>query len=288
MSGIAPQTATGFRLGVLGAGRLGEAIARTWLVRTGQAPLVWSRSGSHSGVDSRAADATWVGDWTRLLEARSIVIAVPGKALLQLVEGNEVGSPAAGEAVSAGVSEAAGQFTGNVFCAAASLSQTSLQRAFPRATVFCVSPFLIDGVNSIPMLVLRPPECPAEKWIEAKAELEMFGEVDVVNGEDNFAQLALLGASWPSVVIAGVQAAAAAGLQNIADENSSRVGHRIFFRAMRSLLATRAGTTEQQTTNGIAAPGGITERGLQSLGDVKSLFESVFKQMQARAAELRA
>ena len=269
-------------MGVLGAGRLGEAIARTWRVRTGEAPLVWNRSGSRSrsGDNARVAEAAWVGDWTRLLEARSIVIAVPGKALLQLAATREQGS----ERHSDGASEAA-TFTGNVFCAAASLSQTSLERVFPRATVFCISPFLIDGVNSIPMLVLRPSACAADKWTEAKAELEMFGQVDVVEDEEIFSQLALLGASWPSVVLAGVQAAAAAGLQGIKDESAARIGNRIFYRAMESLLDARAADS---STGDIATPGGITERGLQSLGDVTRLFEPVFKQMQARAAELRA
>ena len=292
MTSVAQQTATGFRMGVLGAGRLGEAIARTWRVRTGGAPLVWNRSGSrsrlHSGDNARVSEATWVGDWTRLLEARSIVIAVPGEAVLQLAatteQGSEAGSERRSERHSDGASEAA-KFTGNVFCAAASLSQTSLERVFPRATVFCISPFLIDGVNSIPMLVLRPPACAADKWTEAKAELEMFGEVEVVEDEALFSQIALLGASWPSVVLAAVQAAAVAGLQGIEDQSAARIGNRIFYRAMESLLAARTGDS---STGDIATPGGITERGLQSLGDVTRLFESVFNQMQARAAELRA
>lgn len=267
MASIAPQTATGFRLGVLGAGRLGEAVARTWFARTGKTPLVWSRN--HSST--RIAEAAWVGDWTSLLEAHSFLIAIPGKALLQLAANNE----------------AAGQFTGNVFCAAASLSPSSLQRVFPRATVFCVSPFLIDGVNSIPMLVLRPDNCAAEKWSAAKAELELFGEVDVVDDEEIFSQLSLLGASWPGVVLACVQAAAAAGLQGIEDVNANRIGNRLFFRAMQSLIASRA-RGEQDGADEIATPGGITERGLQSLGEVTSLFETVFQRMRARAAELRA
>ena len=33
------------RLGILGAGRLAEGIAQTWLARTGQAPVIWSRGG---------------------------------------------------------------------------------------------------------------------------------------------------------------------------------------------------------------------------------------------------
>jgi pyrroline-5-carboxylate reductase len=268
---MATQTATKFRLGVIGAGRLGEAIARTWIKRTGQAPLIWSRNGLRPGETNalRVEEGAWVTHWTSAFEAESLLIAIPGKAFLQLVEDNEQ----------------ARRFTGNIFSASASLSCASLRRVFPRATVFCVSPFLIDGVNSIPMLVLRPADLPTAKWTEAKAELELFGEVDVIEDEEVFAQLALLGASWPSVVLAGVQAAASAGLKGIEDENASRIGRHIFFRAVQSLLASRV---NGEAAAEIATPGGITERGLHSLGEVTNLFESVFKQMQARANELRA
>jgi hypothetical protein len=65
-----------------------------------------------------------------VLEARTIVIAIPGNPLLDLAEG----------------SEQAKQFTGNVFSAAASLSRGSLQRVFPRATIVCIAPFLINDI----------------------------------------------------------------------------------------------------------------------------------------------
>lgn len=274
MPKIATQTATRFRLGVLGAGRLGEAIARTWIRRTGEAPLIWSRNGSRSEKKDavRVAEGAWVGDWTNAFETESLVIAIPGKALMQLAENNEQ----------------AAQFNGNIFSASASLSRASLERAFPRATVFCISPFLIDGVNSIPMLVLRPAHLSLAKWMEAKGELELFGEIDVVEDEDLFSQLGLLGASWPHVVLAAVQAAANAGLQGVEDEAARRLGKRIFFRAIQSLLTTRNASLDREPADEIATPGGITERGLRSLTDVNSLFDSVFNQMQARAGELRA
>ncbi len=250
------------RFGILGAGRLAEGIANTWLARSGQAPVIWSRS----GPAERIAKATWVNRWTGTLEAESAAIAIPGAALLDLATGNEQ----------------AKQFKGNIFSAAASLSRASLREVFPRATIVCIAPFLIDGVNSIPMLALRPDT----EWTKAKAELETFGPCDVVEDEAAFAQLSLLGASFPAVVLSAVHAAANAGVQRLpADAN--RLGRRIFFRALHSLLTTCARDSEHEP-NEIATPGGITERGLKSLGDVTSLFESVFNQMQARAEELRA
>ncbi len=284
VANIGTQAAAQSRLGLLGAGRLGDALAKTWLARNGRAPLVWSRSGSRPGNNgvTRIAAGTWVAEWTRILEADSLVIAIPGRALLDLAEG----------------SEPARQFTGNVFNAAFSLSRESLQRIFPRATIVCISPFLIDGVNSIPMLVLRPSDLPGSRWIKAKAELDKFGDFDVVEDEETFARLSLLGASWPAVVMAAVQAAAGAGVQPLKDETAAGIGRRIFFRAMQSLLTealltqalltTQAGNLEHESADDIATPGGITERGLKSLGEVTPLFESVFKQMQARAEELQA
>ena len=178
--------------------------------------------------------------------------------------------------------EQARQFKGNVFSAAASLSRASLGHVFPEATVVCIAPFLIDGVNSIPMLALRPDS----DWTKAKAELDAFGPCDVVEDEAAFAQLSLLGASFPAVVLAAVNAAANAGVQRL-PADASRLGRRIFFRALHSLLAACA-RDSQHEPNDIATPGGITERGFKSLGDVTGRFESVFKQMQARAEELRA
>ncbi|MCA1575876.1 MAG: hypothetical protein LC794_00775 [Acidobacteria bacterium] len=258
------------RLGVLGAGRLGSAIAKTWHARARQSPLIWSRSGYCAHAQGRVAEGQWVTDWTKLLKAESIVIAIPGHALLKL----------------AGDNEQARQFTGNVFSAAASLASSSLQQLFPRATILCVAPFLIHGVKSIPMLALRPASLPLSRWLQAKAELECFGDIDVVEDEQVFSQIALLGASWPVVVVSAVQAAASAGLQRLEDQSASQVGRRIFLRAIQSLLANGAGS--QELAGEVATPGGITERGLKSLGDVTTLFEHVFQQMQARAEELRA
>lgn len=250
------------RLGVIGGGRLAEGIAKTWLARTGEAPLIWSRRGP---CGNRIPEATWLTKWTGTLEAESVAIAIPGRALLDLAVGNEQ----------------ARRFSGNVFSGAASLSRGSLKQAFPEATIVCIAPFLIDGVNSIPMVALKPADVSEPEWTKAKAELDAFGDCDVVENEEVFAQLSLLGASWPAVVLAAVQAAAGAGVQRLQDETAIQIGRRIFFRAIRSLV-------NGETSGEIATPGGITERGLKSLGEVTQLFASVFQQMQARAEELKA
>lgn len=258
------------RLGLVGAGRLAQAIARTWCARTGEGLLVWSRSGPRLDNDRevRIAEGTWVAEWTKVLAACSIVIAIPGKALLDLADGNE----------------AAKQFTGNVFSAAASLSRESLQKAFPQATIICIAPFLINDANSIPMLVLRPSDLPVAQWEKAKAELEKFGDIDVVEDENIFADMSLLGAPWAAVVMAALEAAARAGVQRLQDDAAIGMGRRIFFRGLQSLLTNHA----KDSSGEIVTPGGITERGLKSLGDLTSPFESVFNQMRARADELRA
>jgi len=259
-----------FRLGLLGAGRLGQAIATTWTARTGEGLLVWSRSGPHSTTtETRVGEGNWVPEWTGVLAARTIVIAIPGKPLLDL----------------AADSEHAKQFTGNVFSAAASLSRASLQRVFPHATIVCISPFLIDDINSIPMLALRPSDLRISQWETAKAELENFGDLDVVENEEIFADMSLLGASWAAVVMAALEAAARAGVQLLQDDAAIGMGRRLFFRGLQALLTNHA---EQGSSGEIVTPGGITERGLKSLGDLTSPFASVFNQMRARADELRA
>jgi len=257
-------------LGLLGAGRLAQAIARTWQVRTGEGLLVWSRSGPRlNGTETRVAEGTWVAEWASILAARSIVIAIPGRAFLDLAKD----------------SDEAKRFTGNVFSAAASLSHASLQQAFPQATIVCIAPFLINEVSSIPMLILRPSNLPVSQWVQVKAELKSFGDLDVVEDEQIFADMSLLGAPWAAVIMAALEAAARAGVQRLHDEAAVGMGRRIFFRGLQSLLTNHG---EQNGSGEIVTPGGITERGLKSLGDLTSPFETVFNQMRARADELRA
>ena len=131
------------------------------------------------------------------------------------------------------------------------------------------------------MVALRPANLSESEWTKAKAALDDFGDCDVVEDETAFGQLYLLGAAWPAVVLAAVKAAADAGVQGLENEPAIQLGRRIFFRGIHSLL-------NAETSSEIATPGGITERGLKSLGEVTHLFSSVFQQMQARAEELRA
>jgi pyrroline-5-carboxylate reductase len=274
--GIQNQQAGELRLGLLGAGRLGEAIAKRWLAHTGEAPLVWSRRGQRpaNNAEARICDGTWVAEWTEALKARSLVVAIPGRALLDLAED----------------SEPAKKFAGNIFSAAASLSRESLRQVFPMATIVCIAPFLIYAANSIPMLVFRPPELPDLQWEKAKSELLNFGDFDVVQDEDLFAHLSLLGAPWPVVVLAAIQAAAGVAVKRLHDEAAIGIGRRVFFRAMQSLLSTRTidGLEQESSADIVATPGGITERGLKNVDQLASLLESVFEQMQTRANELRA
>ena len=256
----------GFRFGLLGAGRLGEAIAKVWFHRTGEVPLVWSRSGSSLNGVSRIPDGVWVDDWTKVLEARSIIIALPGRALLELAES----------------SEHARTFAGIVFSAAASLSLASLRRVFPKATVVCIAPFLIDGTNSIPTLVLRSSHLQDSEFAAALAELRSLGDIDVVDDEELFAQVSLLGAAWPVIVIAAIQAACDIGTNGLNDATALGIGRQIFFRAVRMLLSN----SHHDSGSHVATPGGITERGLNHLGELSRLFESAFAGMQTRAKEL--
>ena len=177
-------------------------------------------------------------------------------------------------------SKQARSFNGIVFSAAASLSQESLQRVFPMATVVCIAPFLIDGTNSIPTLVLRPSHL--REWETAKAELRSLGDIDVVENEELFGQLSLLGAPWPVIVLAAIQEACGIGIKGLQDENAIGIGRHVFFRAMRTLLSTSTSSSSSH----VATPGGITERGLDHIGELSSKFECAFAGMQTRAEEL--
>lgn len=264
-------------LGVLGAGRLGDAMTKVWGARTGEAPLVWSRSGRRTAgeADGRGGGGIWVDDWVDVLGARSLLAAIPGRALLDLAEG----------------CERAAAFEGTVISAAASLTLESLQRAFPSATVIRIAPFLIDGANSIPVLALRPHGLPDSAWETATAVLARFGEVDVVRDENLFEHVSLHGASWPLVVLKAVEAAAAVGLDRLQDEEAVGMGRRLFFRAIQAMLTAGPGDAPagaEAPGGDVATPGGITEQGLKNIGQFTASLEYAFAKMRARADELRA
>jgi pyrroline-5-carboxylate reductase len=265
-----PQ-ATAFRLGMWGAGRLGEAMSKVWRARAGEAPLVWSRGGRRPADNNveRVAGGAWVAGWADALAARSVVVALPGSALLDLAEG----------------SEQAKRYEGSILSAAASLSPESLRRVFPRATLICIAPFLIEA-DSIPMLALRPAGLSESEWQEAARELYRFGDVEVVEDGELFARLSLLGASWPVVVRAAIQAAAGVGVRGLEGE-AAGLGRRLFFRALRALLSEES-VEGSEGGDSVATPGGITERGLENVEGIAVLFESAYGRMRARADELRA
>lgn len=256
------------RLSLLGAGRLGDALAKVWRARTGEPPLVWSRGGPHPAL--RAADGVWVADWTEALQAQAVFVAIPGRALLDLAEGNEQ----------------ARAFEGEVISAAPALSHKSLQSVFPKATVIRVAPFLIDGANSIPTLALRPPDLPDPVWERIEERLRQLGDVDVVHDDRSFDQLYLVGAAWPVVLLATVQGAAEVCVRGLQDEYAVELGRSLFFRAVRLMLSAEPATEASGDT--VATPGGITERGLRRVGELTVLLDSVFDAMRARTNELRA
>jgi len=136
---------------------------------------------------------------------------------------------------------------------------------------------------------LRPSHLSDSQWTSAKAQLELFGDIDVVHDEELFAQLSLLGASWPVVILAAIQAACRTGIYGLQDERAIGIGRRIFFRAMQTLLSSSANERSEKEAprNHVATPGGITERGLDHVGELANLFESAFEGMQVRARELR-
>jgi pyrroline-5-carboxylate reductase len=129
--------------------------------------------------------------------------------------------------------------------------------------------------------VLRSSQLRDSQWQRALAELRTLGDIDVIDDEELFAQVSLLGAPWPVIVVAAIQAACGIGTKGIDDERALGIGRHLFFRAMRTLLSNSTDNSSH-----VATPGGITERGLNHIDELSSLFESAFTGMQTRAKEL--
>ena len=93
--------------------------------------------------------------------------------------------------------------------------------------------------------------------------------------------MSLLGAPWPVMIVAAIQAACGIGTKGIDDEKAVEIGRHLFFRAMQTLLSNYSNDSSH-----VATPGGITERGLNHIGELTNHFESAFAAVRTRAKEL--
>lgn len=262
-------------LGLIGAGRLGQAMAEVWLKRSNANLIVWSRGGPKPvGVEPRVTGGTWAGEWFDVFRADAVLIAVSGRALIELLESH---------------AEKTRTFEGRLYSAAVGMSYDLLGQLFPRATIVRVAPFLIDGTRSVPMLAMRPHELPNSKWHEVEADLSTIGVVDTVQEERVFDSLTLMGSPWPMVVIAMLSDAAAVTSQML-DEQSSSLGERLFLRALQSFVSSPSQemSDAKSSLNTIATPSGLTAKGLESLTLFSELAHNTFGRMLDRSDEIRA
>ena len=262
-------------LGLFGAGRLGSVIARVWMAQANRKMTVWSRRGRYEPKSGclRLKDVNWVSEWHDLLSAERIVAAIPGRALVELARH----------------SHEAQTFEGSLYSAAVAVPQTVLQGLFPRATVVRVAMFLVDGVNSIPMLALRPSRITDETWETVLADLRCLGEVDVVEDEPTFDHLTLLGSPWPTVLESLLHSAVDVGVAGLTDESVAALGRRMIYRALSSSMSRSCPDSAEtaHAADQVATPGGITEHGLRNIQELAHSLDAVLVGMFKHATQLR-
>lgn len=247
-------------LTIIGAGRLGSAIVRTW-AREARRARIWSRAGRRDlGLTKDAVDGVvWLGEIRDIFAGRYVFSAISGAALREIVASN----PSVGE------------FTGTFFCGAPEVSSDQLSELLPKAECLRVSPFLLG--EAIFILMLLEPS--AKRGQEALSVLGYLGEVEAVGNPKLFETLTLLGSPLPVVLAHSLKGF----LANLFDTESQLLSRRILFRGIKSLLGDEATNHEGL----VITPGGVTEQGLKKASEVERACCTVLEELR-RAVEERS
>jgi pyrroline-5-carboxylate reductase len=246
-------------LGILGAGRLGSAVARAWVENTAGPVVLWSPRGPRDIAvgDHAAHRVSWLRNVAGLFEAEYVFCAVSGRSFREVLDN----CPSVAD------------FRGTFLCGAPELDLRQLLSLVPLAKCVRVSSFLLGG--SISLLVF------AEKSAceESLAVLKHLGDVDVAESEELFASLTLLGSPFPVVVAYSLKRF----VQDVFVGEDQVLARRVLFRGIRALLRDENRDDEQI----VITPGGITEQALKRSGQVEGALKAVLGELK-RAVEERS
>ena len=260
------------RLGILGAGRLGRAIAQRWRAIDGQKAELWSRR-FDAGDGPRAMivdDLPFaVVSLSSVMSKETVIAAIPSSGLAELAERDRSIS----------------SFSGTLLVTGIDLALEAVQRLAPAALVRRVVPGLLAAPRSISSLVLDGGHG-GERWSRAKAALEMLGPVHCVDDEQAFESIMYLTSPFPVVLRAAISDAVASMLTR------GRIDHR-WKPAAESVLwdaiSSLASNCEQLNSiaGEVATPGGVTAAGLQEVPAVSRALQDALQIMMGHGQQLR-
>lgn len=257
-----------FDVGLIGAGRLGQAFGRAFQSALGQDLAVWSRrfgsAEGPAGFGSRGLEACGLDQISR---HEIIVAAIPNAALCEVTRSH---------------SGLFAEFTGLVLLTGADAPPPELAANLANAATVRVVPMLLPGEDRIVSLALAP-EAEAAQWAQGRACLEALGGLVVVENSAIYEEIMIL----TSPLAAVVRTALTQAITGFLDQRAAGPDAQGPALQAASLALTGQtgllGEPEAAHEKTIATPGGLTEVGLDEAAQISEGLLTALRAMRRRA-----
>jgi pyrroline-5-carboxylate reductase len=244
-------------LGILGAGRLGSALAERWRGVAGASVVVWSRR-----FESRRDEVSGVASTHRFDEA-PLAAVMSCEIVFAALPSHALGDLAARH-------RAVADFAGTLLITGIDLHLDEVRRFTSRAQVVRVIPSLLAMPNSISSLVLER-DCAGPRWQRAKEILETLGSIHCIADERAFETIMYLTSPYPVVLR---RALSDALIKTLAVDGGDPAFHRVAERVLWGALASvaAAGDRFEAAHAAVVTPGGVTAAGLAEVPAVAAIL----------------
>lgn len=267
---MTPSRAGRSRIGILGGGRLGKAIALRCQAIENCKVEAWSRR--FDAVDQTQCTSAddmpfMVVPIASVMSAPVVFAAIPSRGLAQLAE----------------LHRSIGEFSGALLVTGIDLSLDAMQRLIPAALVVRVVPSLLSACHSIPCLVLDRG-CAGTRWERAAAVLNMLGPVLRVDDEQAFESIMYLTSPFPVVLRNALADAVASTLTRRGiDRQWQTLAERVLWESLASSARMQTASIEGE----IATPGGVTATGLREVPLISRALQDALQVMMRHGELLR-
>ena len=185
-------------IGILGAGRLGAAIAKRWHGVQGKKPSLWSRryGDANSLLNVSYDEGSFsMAPIETIVQGESVYAAIPSSGVVELALANQ----------------AFRNFTGVLFIAGIDMPVEEIQKFIPAALIIRVAPFLLPTRKDVPSLMLVRGNGGTPRDARANIIMEALGPVDRIDNEKAFELLLYFGSpfQWAGLIARGTIAASA-------------------------------------------------------------------------------
>lgn len=257
------------RFGILGAGRLGTAIALRWQSIGNRKVNVWSRRFDLRDAEKPDDLPFGVASIASVMSADTVIAAIPSSGLAELASHHR----------------SITEFSGTLLVTGIDLPLEEIQRLAPAALVARVIPALLSAPRSIPCLVLNRGHA-GKRWERAETVIKMLGPVHCVSDERTFEALMYLTSPFPVVLRSALADTVASTLaQGRIGPEWQPLAEQVLWLALSSVASTLAQSDSIEAE--VATPGGVTAAGLHEVPTISRVLQDTLKIMMRHGRRLR-